>query len=116
MRWLLIKDLQILRRSPLRVALLVLYPVVVAVLVGAALTGGPEQAAGRVREPRRRRTSSASAAAAESDRLASRLFDAIEPIRVDTRAEAIAKVRDGEALAALVIPADAADRLQGLMP
>ena len=28
MRWLLLKDLQILRRSPLLVALLVLYPIV----------------------------------------------------------------------------------------
>ena len=43
MRWLLLKDLQILRRSPLLVALLVLYPVVVAILMGAALTGGPEK-------------------------------------------------------------------------
>ena len=43
MRWLLIKDLRILRRSPLLVTLLILYPVVVAVLIGAALTGGPEK-------------------------------------------------------------------------
>ena len=43
MRWLLIKDLRILRRSPLLVGLLILYPVVVAVLIGAALTGGPEK-------------------------------------------------------------------------
>ena len=34
MRWLLLKDLQILRRSPLLVALLVLYPVVVSLLIG----------------------------------------------------------------------------------
>ena len=34
MRWLLIKDLQILRRSPLLVALLVIYPVVISVLIG----------------------------------------------------------------------------------
>ena len=43
MRWLLVKDLQILRRSPLLVALLVLYPVVVAVLIGLALSRGPER-------------------------------------------------------------------------
>ncbi len=41
MRWLLLKDLQILRRSPLLVALLVLYPLVIAGLVGAAVTSGP---------------------------------------------------------------------------
>ena len=30
MRWLLLKDLQILRRSPLLIALLVLYPVLIS--------------------------------------------------------------------------------------
>jgi ABC-2 type transport system permease protein len=43
---------------------------------------------------------------------APRLFEAIDPIRVSTREDAIAKVRSGEALAALVIPADATDRLR----
>ena len=43
MRWLLLKDLQILRRSPLLVALLVLYPIVLAVLIGLALSAGPEK-------------------------------------------------------------------------
>jgi ABC-type multidrug transport system permease subunit len=115
MRWLLIKDLQILRRSPLLVALLVLYPVVVAVLIGAALTGGPGKP--RVAFANLAGDAEVSLGGRTLDPTAytSRLFDAIEPIRVDTRAEAIAKVRDGEALAALVIPADAADRLQGLM-
>jgi len=42
-RWLLLKDLQILRRSPLLVALLVIYPIVIAVLFGLALSGGPEK-------------------------------------------------------------------------
>ena len=40
MRWLLLKDLQILRRSPLLVALLVIYPIVIAVLFGLARDGG----------------------------------------------------------------------------
>jgi ABC-2 type transport system permease protein len=35
-RWLLIKDIQILKRSPLLVALLVIYPVVISVLIGLA--------------------------------------------------------------------------------
>ena len=43
MRWLLLKDLQILRRSPLLVALLVLYPVILAVLIGLALSAGPSK-------------------------------------------------------------------------
>ena len=43
MRWLLLKDLQILRRSPLLVALLVLYPIIIAVLIGFALSRGPDK-------------------------------------------------------------------------
>ena len=43
MRWLLLKDLQILRRSPLLVALLVLYPVMIATLIGFALSRGPDK-------------------------------------------------------------------------
>jgi ABC-2 type transport system permease protein len=42
-RWLLAKDLRILRRSPMLVALLVLYPVVVATLIGFALSRGPDK-------------------------------------------------------------------------
>ncbi len=52
MRWLLLKDLQILRRSPLLVALLVIYPVVIARAVRARALGRARQAEGRVREPR----------------------------------------------------------------
>src|SRR6185436_9181910 len=42
-RWLFLKDLQILRRSPLVTVLLVLYPVAIAVLIGFALSRGPEK-------------------------------------------------------------------------
>ena len=43
MRWLLLKDLQILRRSPLLVGLLIVYPIVIALLVGLALDRPPEK-------------------------------------------------------------------------
>ncbi len=43
MRWLLLKDLQILRRSPLQAVLLVAYPILIAVLVGFAISRGPEK-------------------------------------------------------------------------
>jgi ABC-type transport system involved in cytochrome c biogenesis permease component len=43
-----------------------------------------------------------------------RLFDAIDPIPVSSRAAAIEQVRSGEALGAIVIPADAPDRLQAM--
>ena len=41
MRWLLIKDLQILRRSPLLVGLLVVYPIAIALMIGFALSSPP---------------------------------------------------------------------------
>ena len=43
MRWLLLKDLQIMRRSPLLTALLIVYPIVIAVLIGFALSRGPDK-------------------------------------------------------------------------
>ena len=44
MRWLLLKDLRILRRSPLLVALLIVYPIAIALLIGFALSRRPGQA------------------------------------------------------------------------
>ena len=43
MRWLLVKDLQLLRRSPLVTGLLVVYPIVLAVLIGLAISRSPEK-------------------------------------------------------------------------
>ena len=53
MRWLLLKDLQLLRRSPLVTGLLIVYPIVLAVLIGLAISRSPE-AEGRLpqRDPR----------------------------------------------------------------
>ena len=41
MRWLLVKDLQILRRSRLLVGLLIVYPIVIALMIGFALSSPP---------------------------------------------------------------------------
>jgi ABC-type transport system involved in cytochrome c biogenesis permease component len=114
MRWLLLKDLQILRRSPFLVALLVIYPVVIAVLIGFSLSAGPDKpkvAFANLVPP------GDSGFSIGGERLdvadyAPQLFAAIDPIRVRTREEAIEKVRSGEALGALVLPADATDRLR----
>ena len=115
-RWLLVKDLQILRRSPLLVALLVLYPVVIAVLIGVALTGGPDEAARGVREPRPEGDATVQPRRPDARRGRLRVAPVRggrpDPRRRPARRRS-QKVRDGEALAALVIPADAAERLQG---
>ena len=114
MRWLLLKDLQILRRSPLLVALLVIYPVVIAVLIGLSLSAGPGKPkvafANLVKPGESEFTIGGKKLDAAS--YASQLFESIDPIRVATREEAIEKVRSGEALGALVLPEDSTDRLR----
>jgi hypothetical protein len=114
MRWLLLKDFQILRRSPLLVALLVLYPIVIAVLIGFALSRGPDKPEVAFYNGLAGQSAVVELGGDRID-LASegrRLFDAIEPVRVDSRAEAVQKVRDGEVLGALVIPEDLATNIQ----
>jgi hypothetical protein len=116
-RWLLLKDLQILRRSPLLVALLVLYPLVVALLVGAALSSGPSKprvAFANLVPPGEAKID-VGGRRLDATSYASELFEKVDPIRVDTREQAIAKVESGEALGALVIPPDVIERLQGTL-
>ena len=115
MRWIVLKDLQILRRSPLLVGLLVVYPVLIAVLIGAALSAGPEKP--RVAfvnlVPAEEEEFTIGGERLDVSTYAEELFRSIEPIRVDTREEAVELVRSGEALGALILPADATRRLQG---
>jgi ABC-2 type transport system permease protein len=116
-RWLLLKDLRILRRSPLLVALLVLYPIVIATLIGFALSRGPDKprvavynavppGAGNIRLGGERINLSQQAQV---------LYDAIDPVRVKSRREAIQKVKDGDVLGALVIPANITEKLQSAL-
>ena len=119
MRWLLVKDLQILRRSPLLVSLLILYPILIAVLIGIALSRGPEKPAVAFLN----QVSEAATAIdiggerVDASRYADTLFRSIDPVRVSSREEAIRKVRDGEVLGALIIPPDITQKLQsGLEP
>jgi ABC-type transport system involved in cytochrome c biogenesis permease component len=116
-RWLLLKDLQILRRSPLLVALLVIYPIVIAVLFGLALSGGPDKpkvAFANLVSPGDSQFRVGGRTLDVKD-YAGRLFDSIEPVTVHSREEAIAKVRSGEVLGALVIPEDATKRLRSML-
>ena len=114
MRWLLVKDLQILRRSPLLVGLLVLYSVMIAVLLGYALgadPGKPRVAFVNLVDPEDNEFS-IGGESLDVSKYSDELFEAIEPVRVDTREEAIALVRSGDTLGALVLPADATEKLQ----
>jgi ABC-2 type transport system permease protein len=113
MRWLLIKDLQILRRSPLLVAVLIAYPVVVALLIGFALSRGPD------------RPSVAFLNEVPPDEaltIGGHRFDIlgakgealtrVDPIQVESRKEAEEKVRSGKALGAVIVPRDTVTKLQ----
>jgi ABC-2 type transport system permease protein len=117
MRWLLLKDLQILRRSPLLVAVLLGYSVVVSLVAGAALSSGPSKprVAFANLVPSDESEVALGGRRVDASKYAQRLFDKVEPIRVKTREEAIAKVRSGEALGALVVPADVTQKLQGTL-
>ena len=117
MGWLLLKDLRILRRSPLLVSLLVLYPIVIAVLIGFALSRGPDKPEVAFYNGLEGRPTQVELGGEEIDIAAEgrRLFDAIDPVRVDSREEAIRKVEDGDVLGALVIPDDLAANLQSAL-
>jgi ABC-2 type transport system permease protein len=114
MRWLFLKDLQILRRSPLLVVLLIVYPIVIALLVGLALDRPPDKPKVAFANLVPPGESGFSVGGQELDvaDYAPRLFEAIDPIRVDSREEAIEKVRSGEALGAIVLPEDATEKLR----
>jgi ABC-type multidrug transport system permease subunit len=114
MRWLLLKDLRILRRSPLLVALLVLYPIVIAVLIGFALSRGPDKPEVAFYNGLEGKSAVVELGGDRIDLAAQgqRLFDAIDPVRVDSKQEAIQKVRDGDVLGALIIPGDLATNIQ----
>ena len=119
MRWLLLKDLRILRRSPLLVALLVLYPIVIAVLIGFAISRGPDkpEVAFYNGLPASESSIKLGGTNVDLNAQAGQLFDAIDPVPVHSREEAIQKVRDGDALGALIIPSDLTRKLQtGLEP
>src|SRR5688500_13802279 len=103
MRWLLVKDLQILRRSPLVTALLVIYPIVIAVLIGFALSRGPsDPRVAFLNEIPDNEEFSLGEADLDKDTAKSRLCERVECVDVQTRAEAEQMVRDGEVLAALI--------------
>jgi hypothetical protein len=117
MRWLLVKDLQILRRSPLLVGLLVVYPIAIALMIGFALSSPPGKptVAFYNEVPKGRGTISLGSQKLDVAGYASDLFRSVQPIKAHSRAEAVAAVRDGRALAAVIIPADLPQQVQSLI-
>jgi ABC-2 type transport system permease protein len=115
MRWLLLKDLQILRRSPLQAALLVAYPVLIAVLVGFAISGSPEKPrVAFLNEVPSDATVSVGTSELPKIGVSDQICERVECVHVKSRAEAEDEVRSGDVLAALILPADLVDRINSL--
>jgi ABC-2 type transport system permease protein len=115
MRWLLVKDLQLLRRSPLVTALLIVYPIAIAVLIGFSLSRGPEKprVAFLNQVPAEQQLSFGGG---EFDKVAGKekLCSRVECVDVSTRQQAVDKVESGDVLGALILPSNLVDRLQSL--
>jgi ABC-2 type transport system permease protein len=115
MRWLLLKDLQILRRSPLQAFLLVAWPVLIAVLVGLAISGSPSKPriAFLNEVPSDSRVSVGTTQLPKIG-VSDRICERVECVHVENRTEAVDEVRSGDVLAALILPADLVDRINSL--
>jgi ABC-type multidrug transport system permease subunit len=116
MLWLLVKDLQILRRSPMVTALLIAYPILIAVLIGFALsrdTSKPRVAF--LNEiPAEEEFNLGGDDELDKDEAKRRLCERVECIDVESRDEARQMVEDGDALAGLILPPDLLDKLRSL--
>jgi ABC-type transport system involved in cytochrome c biogenesis permease component len=117
MRWLILKDLAILRRSPLLAGLLVVYPIVIALMIGAAFAGPPAQpVVAFVDEvPPGQATIALGDQRLNVADYASGLLQSVHAIHAPTRASAVADGRSGRALAAVIIPADLPRQVESLI-
>ena len=114
MRWLLLKDLQILRRSPLLLGVLVLYAVVIGVPVGYGVSAPPSKPKVAFVNEVSPTDQSVLVGTERVDvsQYSGELLDAIDRVDVPDRAAAVKAVRDGDAVAAVIIPSDITQRLQ----
>ena len=114
MRWLLLKDLQLLRRSPLVTALLVIYPIVLAVLIGLAISRSPEKprVAFLNQIPASAGLSLGETGGFSQQEARQRICAKIECVSASSRAEVEQKVKDGDVLGGLILPPDFLSKLQ----
>jgi ABC-2 type transport system permease protein len=112
MRWLLRKDLQILGRSRLLLALLLVYPVAIALLIGFAISRSPARPrVAIVDESPAGETVKVGSQRVSVSRYADELFSQVQAVRTPTRAQAIARIKSGDVIAAVIIPQNIAARL-----
>ena len=115
MRWLLLKDLQILRRSPLQLALLVLYPVVIALLVGFAMTrGGEETKVALFNAMPAGSSLGFGGEEVNGDEIRDQLCGRVDCLEADSTEDARSMVESGEATAAVIVPEDLGEKILSL--
>jgi ABC-type multidrug transport system permease subunit len=114
-RWLLLKDLQILRRSPLQAFLLVAYPVLIAVLVGFAISREPSKPrVALLNEIPAGERVSVGGRQLPAVGVGVRICQRVECVHVKDRPEAVEEVRSGDVLAALILPSDLVEQINSL--
>jgi ABC-2 type transport system permease protein len=112
MRALLVKDLLILGRSRLLLAVLVIYPIAIALLIGLAISRSPgKPKVAIVDETPPGQTVQVGSERVPVSRYAEQIFDQVQPVKAPTRSAAVSKIKSGEVLAAVVIPPNIAPRL-----
>ena len=118
MRNLLAKDLRILSRSPLLVALLVVYPLLVAALIGLSLSRSPDKPRiAFVNEVPAGQDFSIGGQTFDFSFTERRLQEHADPVPAPSREAAEQMVRDGDVVAALIVPSDTVQKLDsGLDP
>jgi ABC-type transport system involved in multi-copper enzyme maturation permease subunit len=111
-RWLLSKDLLILRRSRLLVGVLIVYPIAIALLIGLAISRSPgKPRVAIVDETPPGQTIAVGSEHVQVSQYADELFSQVTPVHVSSRAQAIADIKSGDVLAAVIIPRDIAARV-----
>src|SRR3954453_2644789 len=115
MRWLFLKDLQILRRSPLLLVILVVYSLGLGVVVGLSRGSGPSKPRGAVVNeiPPAERVFKLGGETIDINDYARQLFDSIEAVKASSPQDALKKVHDGGGIGALVVPEDFVAKLRG---
>lgn len=119
-RALLRKDLRVLRRSPAMLALVVIYPLVIALGLGLALTREPAPPTiGVVNLLPQDKDKGAVVIAGQTlsiaDLQGSLAGGAVDTVDVESRQRAVQMIEGGSLDGALIIPENAADRLQSAL-
>lgn len=114
LRYLLGKDLRLLKRTPTIVVLLALYPALVAILIGLAVGRPPDKPRVAIvnQVPQDQRTINIGGKKFDLDKLIKALYDNVDGYNVDDRATALQEVKSGDAVAAVVIPSTIVEDLE----